>query len=116
MIDPLPPAYALGSSALAPVALVLAYAAGVLLARRSHWFDLPFHICMILLIGVALGAHGPARALATVALAIVLAASLLILLFGTGPRSAGEHDRRPLANRTATLRRPLGPPKPSVAR
>jgi hypothetical protein len=113
-----PPAlpYALAPLSLAPVALVLGYAAAVLLARRTQWFDLTFHVFMLLLMGVALGAGGPARALATALLATILAASALALMLRTGPRSPGERDRLPFANRTATLRRPLGPPKPSVAR
>ncbi|MBL8703439.1 MAG: hypothetical protein JNM30_01275 [Rhodospirillales bacterium] len=116
MIDPPALPYALAPLSLAPAALVLGYAAVILLARRTQWFDLTFHVLVLLLIGVALGAGGPARALATAVLVTILAASLLALVFGTGTRSPGERDRRPFANRTATLRRPLGPPKPSVAR
>lgn len=108
--------YAFAPLSLTPVALVLGYAAAVLLARRTHWFDLTFHVLVLLLIGIALGAGGPARALATAVLTTILAASLLTHVFGTGTRSPGERDRRPFANRTATLRRPLEPPKPSVAR
>lgn len=116
MIDPFAPPAPLAPVHLVPVLLVLGYAAAVVLARRGNWFDLPFHVLVLLLMGVALGAGGPARALATALLATILAASLLGLAFGTGSRSPGEHDRRPFANRTATLRRPSGPPKPSVAR
>ncbi len=116
MIEPPALPYALAPLSLAPLALVLGYAAIVVLARRTQWFDLTLHVLVLLLIGVALGAGGPARALATAALATVLAVSLLGLAFGTGSRSPGEHDRRPFVNRTATLRRPSGPPKPSVAR
>ena len=95
---------------------MLGYAATILLARRAGWFDLTFHVLMLLLIGIALGVDGPARALAAAVLATVLAASLLALTFGTGSRNPDERERRPFANRTATLRRPLGPPKPSVLR
>jgi len=108
--------YVLSPLSLAPVALVLGYAGIVLLARRTQWFDLTFHILVLLLMGIALGAGGPARALSVAALATILATALLGLVFGTGARSPGERDRRPFANRTATLRRSFGPPKPGVAR
>lgn len=116
MIEPPALPYTLAPLSLAPVALVLAYAGIILLARRTQWFDLTFHVFMLLLMGVALGAGCPARALAVAALTTILGTALLGLVFGTGSRSPGERDRRPFANRTATLRRPFGPPKPGVAR
>ena len=116
MIDPPPPSALLAPTSLAPLALVLGYAVVVVLLHRGNWFDLTFHVLVLALLGLAFGTGGPAAALATALLATILLASLLKLVSGTGPRATRERDRRPIANGTATLRRPFGPPKPSVAR
>lgn len=115
MLDLSAPTPVLAPDLLASLALVLGYALAVALTHRTGWFDLTFHLLVLLLIGLSLGPDSPARALATALLVTILAATVLGVLLGTGQRSPAEHARRPLANRTATLRRPSGPPKPSVA-
>ena len=109
-------AISLSYPAAAPFALVFGYVAIVALFRRSGLFDLPYHIIVLVLIGVSLAGGTPFREIATAMLATMLIASAFAYLFGVGTREPRGQGARKFHNRTATLRRASGPLTPSDAR
>lgn len=113
-----PAGTSLGAAApmLGPVALVLGYVATVVAFHRARDFDLPFHIIVLILMGVMFGAPSPFREIATAMLATLLMASVFAHLLGLSGRRAKDIPRHRIETRTATLGRPPGQPTPRDAR